>query len=523
MVSTFELWATGVKMTRRLSQVDISNFSGGLHSNAAITELDNNEAYDLSNVLIGPNGSFVRSKNGNTVFNSSAMNGGVAVQSLSYYKLVAGTEFLASVCGAKIFSSPLDGTMTDRTGAVTITAGQDNLWTFLTFNNIHIGFGGPSTAPDAPIQWTGAGNAAALAGTPPSAYGAVLANNRVFAFRTAAAPSIVQWSKLGDGQDWTATGSGSQSVLTANNDSITALSVLDTNTILVFKESSIHKMLISTLVSGAFPVFSLFPGTGCAGKHAQVVVDGICYFITPQGFMKITDGNEIIDDVKLPKLSYIDNIWSGINPSRFKYIQGYHVTGTDYEHILWIITSTAAGTTNDMAIRWDIQNKCWLRDKTGYKANAITSTPAGIIYTGHYDGKIYKQDVSGTTTEASESAANVDSYWLSGWQKFGVIDTFKSIVDSYLSFVTQSLGTILFSWGYDFNSLQRSISIDQKTNGGIIGQFIIGMGLIGGQTDKIIKVAPIGNGRVFQYRLRNSDSKMKINSLNLLGKKISKE
>ena len=506
-------------MSRRVSQKKINDFAGGLHTTVAITELDDNEAYDLSNVVVSPGGRYIRSRYGNTAFNSVAMNSGANVQSLSYFKLNSGVEHLVSICGDKIFKSEMDGTM-DDISAPTITAGQNNIWTFLTFNNVHIGFGGISTAPDAPIQYTGSGNAAALSGTPPSAYGAVQANNRVFAFRTAAAPSIVQWGILGSGQDWTGTGSGSQTISTSDNDSVTAMAVMNDSLALVFKQKSIHKLLINTLVSSAFPTFPLFRNVGCAGKHAVVVADGLCYFITPKGQMKITDGVQIIDSKELPRLSYIDDLWSSGNPSRYEYIQGHYVEGDDYEHIVWLMTSTAAGTTHDTALIWDIHNKCWLRHKTGFKANVIASTQSGALYTGHYAGIIYKQDVSTVTTDASESAMNVDSYWTSGWDDFGSFDTFKNVSDAYLSYVTQTSGTLNFSWGYDFNSYQKTTNISQRISGAAYDSGIYDDAIYGGQSDRISSIIPIGNGQVFQYRFRNYDSKMKVNSLNLLGKKF---
>jgi len=510
-------------MSRRIAEQEINDFSGGLHSNTAVTELNTNEAYDLSNIVIGPHGDYFRTKNGNTLFNSSAMNSGANVQSLSYLKLIDGTDFLVAIAGNKIFKSDsLDGTMDDITGAVTITANQNNIWTFLTFNNIHVGFGGPATNPDAPIQWTGSGNAAALSGTPPFAYGAVQCNNRVFAFRTAASPSILQWCILGNPQDWTGTGSGSQTISTADNDSITAVAVMDNNVLLVFKQTTVHKVLVSNLVSGAFPSFLLFRNTGCAGKHAVVVADGLCYYITTDGKMKITDGDKIVDDITLPQLAYVDDIWSSVNPARYEYIQGRRVRGSDYDHIIWIITSTSAGTTNDLALRWDIKNKCWIKDKTGFKMNVITTTSSDAIYTGNYAGFIYKQDVASVTTEASESSANINSYWKSGWFKYISFDVFKSIYDAYISFVTQSDGSITFSWGYDFNDEARSQTINQLSGNSFWDQALWDVGLWGGQSDKIAHVIPTGNGRVFQFAIRNMDFKMKINSLNLLGKKMAK-
>lgn len=505
-------------MTVRGNKIAINDFSGGLHSTVAVTEVAQNEAYDLSNVVIGPNGDYFRTRYGNSTFNSVAMNSGAAVQSLSYLKLINGNDFLVSVCGNKIFKSDaLDGTMDDITGAVTITSGQNNIWTFITFNNLHIGFGGPSTGPDAPIQYTGAGNAAALSGTPPSAYGCVQGNNRVFAFRTAASPSIIQWSILGNPQDWTGTGSGSQTISTADNDSITAMAVLDNNVALVFKQNSVHKLMINTLVSGSFPSFILFRGTGCVGKHAVVVADGLCYFMTPQGRMKITDGITIIDDISLPQLAYVDNLWSAMNPSRYEYIQGRRIVGEDYDHVVWLMTSTTAGTTHDTAIIWDIKNKCWLRHKTGFKANVITTIQNGTPYTGHYAGIIYKQDVSSVTTDASESADNINSYWTSGWNDYGSFERFKSFQRAYISFVSQLSGNLNFIYGFNFNVGTQNEVINMRENAGIWDQSIWDIDLWGGVTDFTRPIFIKGVGYVFQYTLKNTDSKMKINSLQLYG------
>ena len=511
-------------MTKRGSELEINDFSGGLHTAIAITETNFNEAYDESNMVVGPNGDYLRTRYGNTVFNSSDMNSGANVQSLSYFKLNNGNDFLVSVCGNKIFKSDsLDGVMDDITGAVSITSGANNIWSFLTFNNLHIGFGGPSTNPDTPIQWTGSGNAAALTGTPPAAYGAFQANNRLFAFRTASSPSILQWSTLGNPQDWTGTGSGSQTISTSDNDSITAAAVMDNSLALIFKQTTIHKLLISQLVSGAFPSFVMFRNVGCAGKHAVVVADGICYFMTPQGKMKITDGNQMIDESTLPQLSYVDDLWSDMNPSRYEYIQGRRVYGEDYDHIIWLMTSTSSGLTHDTAIIWDIKNKCWLRHKTGFKMNVITTIQSGTPYTGNYSGFIYKQDVSSATTDASESSTNINSYWGTGWMKFGSYEKNKSVQELYLSYVTQISGTIQYSWGYNFNGNQKTSILDQRTNGAIVGQSTVGTGIVGGQSDFIKRLDPIGNGEVFQHMFRNTDSRMKINSYTMVGKEFSKQ
>lgn len=502
------------------SSQSIPNFAGGMHTNCAVTELKTNEALDLNNVVLGYAGSYVRTRYGDAAFNASAMNSGANVQGLGYFKLDNGNDFLVSVCGNKVFSSGsgLSTTMTDITGALSITTGQNNLWTLFTFNNVHLGFGGVPTSPDAPFVWTGSSTASALGGTPPSAYGAFQANNRVFAFRTSANPSRISWSALGNQADWTGTGAGNTDVWTSDNDSITACAVMSDSTVLVFKQNSIHKMLISNLVSGAFPVFSLFDGIGCAGKHAVVVDEGLCYFITAQGKMRITDGSDIYDETDIPALGNIDDLWGATNSGRRAYITGKKIIGDDFAHIHWYVSSSNSQTTNNWRLIWDIKNKCWLRDKTGSSFNAITTTQLGIPYAGGYDGKIYKLNDSTTNADVSNSSAQISSYWTSGWIKQENMEKIKQPRKASISFVSQNSGTLQFSWGFDFSSPLYTTSISQQTSAAKWDQFLWDQGIWGEQSDLIRQVRMVGRGNVFQFKFANSDARMKINTIEFSGK-----
>lgn len=506
-------------MSYRGITVPSVGFKGGLHTNTPITELSENESSDLSNIVLSHDGKGFRTRYNNSTFNGTAMNSGAAVQGLGYFKPSSGNDHLCAIAGAKVFeSAALDGTMNDVTGAVTVTAGQDNIWTPVKFNDVIMFFGGPATNPNAPIVYNGTGNFAALGGTPPSAYGAFQANNRVFAFRTASNPSRIQWSILGNQADWTGTGSGSADVWTKDNDSMTAAAVMSNSTVLLFKQNSVHKMMINTLVSSAFPIFPLFDGVGCAGKHACVVAYGLCYFISSQGDMLITNGEEIIDEQEIPSLDNIGDIWSNTNSSRLQYVQGQHVVGADYDHIVWLVSSTDSQTTHNWALIWDIANKCWLRHKTGYKANVMTLIQNGVLYTGHYDGKIYLQDATTTgTTDASEANANIDSYWQSGWQKKTSSETIKQPRQATISFGSQTQGNIQFSWGFDYSFNSQTTPISQVSPGGEWGEQW-GVMMWGGAVDYSRPVRLTGRGNLFAYRIRNNDFKMKINTVEFSGK-----
>lgn len=506
-----------------------SDFSGGLVLNRPITELAISESPDLDNIVVLGKGQGFRSRYGDTEFNSSAMvNGSTAVTGLHYFKTDAGTEYLIAVAGTKIFKSDsLDGTMDDVTGAVTVTAGADNHWSTVTFNNKVVGFGGPASAPDAPWVWTGTGNAAALGGTPPSAYGAFQANNRVFAFRTAANPSRIFWSILGNEADWTGVGSGYSDVWTSDNDGLTAAAVLNTNTVLLFKENSIHQMQIGSLVNSAFPIFPFAKNIGCAGKDACVVWDGICYFINTEGHMNITDGSKIYDVGEIPSLPQIDPLWNSCNAARRKYIQGTPYHGDDFEVIVWTVSYGANQSTNNQAFAWDLRNKCWLRWTTGFKSNCLSRTPSGVLYGGHYNGKVYKKDVSTAYTDASESSAVVNAYWTSGWIHSGKFETVKQPRKMSLAFTKYTTAALLrIFYGFDFQGLLKQQTVSQtNTSGGVWNTSLWDQSVWSGTAFDMKSFRLFGRGNFFQYKIQapTAAAPMKIHGFSLSGKEYGQK
>lgn len=508
-------------MSYRGTETKFNDFSGGLVTARPITELLENESSDLDNIVVFSKGRGFRSRFADTEFNSSAMNLGDSVNGLGYYKRINGDEFLVAISGNKIYSSTnaLVGTMSDITGTAVVTGGQNNIWSMFTFNNNLVAFGGSSSSPDAPWTWTGSGNAAPLGGSPPSAYFGFQANNRAFALRTGTYPSRIFWSILGNAGDWTGTGSGYSDVSTSDNDKLVTAAVLNTNTVLLFKQNSIHQMQIGSLVSGAFPIFPLFKGTGCVGKHAIVVNNGLVYFITPSGKMLITDGSRIFDSIEIPRLSDIDDLWSNLNPNRLEYIQGTYRSGSDYEHIIWNVSYGSGQGSNNVAFIWDIENKCWLRNTTGYASNVMVTTQSGMLYGGHYNGKIYKKDSSSSTvTDASNSGAVVDGYLISGWFNNGRYETIKEIRSINLSFFTSGGGSIRFFYGFDFDGLNNQINISQMPpTGGIYGTAVYGTDVYAGVGLNMVNNTIPGRGNFFQYKIETPTAAfpMKINGFTM--------
>lgn len=479
-------------MSARGESIELNDFSGGLNTFDPEYLVPLNQAADLQNIVLLTKG--FRKRNGDTPFNSSAMvSGSTAIVGAGYVKFDSGTEFLNAIAGTKFFtSSALTGTMADVTGGVTITSGQNNLWTPVILRNLQVWFGG---APDAPLKYSGTGNAAALGGSPPSAATAFAANNRIFAISTAANPSRIFWPILTSVEDWTGTGSGNADVSASDGEALQCGVQLGTDRAILFKNSSTHLM---ALTRAPFPIFQLQNRTGIAGRRAFVNVNGVIYFVTPARRMKSTSDGINFQDYP----TSIDDVWDSINPERIAYIAGEHDKLN--ERIIWCV-STGSSTTNNYSIVWDLRRECWLRDPTGFKCNVLFTVQNRRLFGGHYDGKMYEKFKSTVFTDASEpSPGAIDGYWRTPFKGLGPLDS--TVHPHYVTFsALEEASTVLsVSYGFDFTSVEKSMDFSLLAAGGQWDVAEWDVDVWGGQTAVAPRMFVKGRGNLFSLRFRNA-------------------
>ena len=462
--------------------IAIDNFSGGMCSNIPETKLALNQAKTVDNIVIRPNGMGIRSRRGNKAFNATAMTSGANVQGIGYFKTSAGSNYLMSVCGAKVYKSDsLDGTMDDITGTVTITAGADNHWDIITFNDVVYGFGGPKGNPDAAWKWNGTGNATVLTGNPSvPLQGALTANNRVFGW----AGSTIYWTIIGNAEDWSGTGSGSAVIGSLNdNENITGAIIISTNYMLVFKENSVHQMVIS---SAPFPGYSLFDTIGSAGHYCSYNIDGIVYFLGTDKRMYSTNGETITE---YPDLA--DNVWDTVLTTRLPYVIGFLQSGSDYSWMVWLTCSS--GSTNNLAIIFDLKNKCWLQCTKGYNFNIAGFDESGNVYLGGYNGKIYTLDYAARYYDESEGDATtgaITAYWTSGWITPDKMDMITQVHKITTAYDYKASGNLTLKYGFDGTSSSASYTMSQTQSGSAT------------YLQDVTRIS--GRGNTFQYQLYGS-------------------
>lgn len=473
--------------------IELTDFTGGLNTLDAEYSMDLNQSPDLDNLVILPKG--FKKRNGDSAWNSSAMvSGSTPVQGAGYIQFNSGTQFLDAIAGTKFFTdSGLSGTMTDATGAITITTGQNNIWVPNNFNNLQIWFGG---APDAPFKYSGSGNAAALGGSPPTANSAFVANNRIFAMNTAANPSRIFWPVLSDPEDWTGTGSGNADVSKSDGDSLQCGIVVGADMAILFKQNSTHLMI---LTRQPFPVYQLQRGIGIAGKNAWAYANGTIYIVTPGLRMKSTTDGVNFKDYP----NDIDPIWDSINTNRIAYIQGIYYPAFNW--IMWLV-STGSNTTNDYLIIWDLQRQSFLRCTTGFKANLWAMVQNRRLFAGHYNGKLFEKLKSTVFSDASETSPGaIDGHWRTPYKNMGEgLD--MTVHPNYLSLavLSETSSTLSLSYGFDFAGTQTTQSFTLSAVGGLWDTALWDVDVWGGQNAIILRQFIYGRGNLFSLLIKNA-------------------
>lgn len=494
-----------------LAEFPIFDFSGGQASAKRDLTRNPNEFKLIDNLVILPQGAGLRLKPGNVAFNT-ALSGTPNIQGLGYYNIPGTNDYLIAVAGTKIYRSTVSGaSFSDVTGSVTITSGRDNRWQLFQFNNKIIGVGG---APNAPFKITNSGNASALGGSPPSTATFGFAHaNRVFL----GTGDTLYYSVVSNGEDYTSDGSGSLTFDLGSGSDLVAGVELDINNCLIFKEDSTH---IMTGRSEPFPTFKLFSGVGCAGKDAAVVADGLAYWITRDGKMVISDGQNLIDVKTVPSLTNVEDLFAAVDPDRRPYIAGTRFRGADFDWIIWSVNINDVDGNNDFAIVWDLNNKCFVEASTGLGANCFALAPNGTLYFGGFAGDVYTALVEGTYTEASNGDSDI-TYSLQS-DALNLRSLVGCLQVSRFSVATETAGTstITINYGYDDAGTHRSIDFTTTVTGSLWDTMVWDQDIWSGNKAAFKNIKPLGRGNYFRYELTGtSNVDVRINGFTIYGRK----
>jgi hypothetical protein len=415
--------------------VPLADFSGGLNEDDQPGALQANELRIARNIYW--RGKALSSRFGATRRSSSAINGGAP--GVGIWQLVRAQATLhdyLAVFGTKLYTNATAAVPTDITGAITITAGQNNLVTFTHFNDLALMVNGVNP----PWQWSGSGTATVLAGAPPLFNTMVAKWNRVFGAGDAAAPRTIRYSALGDPTSWPAANTvaailGDSSSAIEGRDFIWQLDHLG-DSAFVGLQNSVGRILYTGDATTPFR-YNQVAEFGVEGAHNYVPVGSGGYFLTSRGVHFIRPSDILVTyDSSLISGRRLKTTFDNLNKTRIKYTYGtLYQTRSGNLLVLWPLTSLT-GTIHNLVLVMDVTDGPGSERFTvfsGWDANSVgigrhPSTQREELLFTTTTGYVWQPDDETTSDDGTAYTAEAATRW----EDFGVPSEKKNFRDLYL-------------------------------------------------------------------------------------------
>jgi len=339
--------------------------------------------YEMENCTVGLAGE-VAKRNGFAKYNSSAMNSGATVTACGQVVL-AGTEKVFAFCGDKFFDVT-GGTATDRTGSVTITAGNDYTWDWVLAGSTLIAVNGQDTDG---IKWTGgSANAATLDDSSRFTKPKWVAfwENRAWVGNINGAADRIWRSDAGDIETW-----GSLSFNSVGFD-ITGLRPFQ-NYLSIHTEQGIHTLTPTGNATIPFQQQQRTQRGTVAGKSIVTVPGERQLFVRDDGIYQWSGGAS----VEKISLALDDRYWSNLNVARLPYSFAMYYPAQ--EQVWFFLPYGASQTTMNSVVIYSARLNAWFGPY-----NNFTRDSAALIddlpHAGDFAGRINKHD-SGTNDDGA--------------------------------------------------------------------------------------------------------------------------
>ncbi len=346
--------------------------------------------FEMENCTIGLAGE-VSKRNGFAKFNSSAMNSGATVTACGQVVL-AGTEKVFAFAGNKFFDVT-GGTATDRTGSVTITAGDDYTWDWVLAGSTLIAVNGQDTDG---IKWEGGtGNAATLDDssrfTKPK--WVTFWENRAWVGNINGAADRIWRSDAGDIETW-----GSLSFFSLGYD-ITGLRPFQ-NYLSIHTEQGIHTLTPTGNATIPFQQQQRTQRGTIAGKSIVTVPGERQLFVRDDGIYQWSGGASV------EKVSFAldDRYWPNLNKARLPYSFALYYPAQEQ---VWFFLPYGDSTQTRMnsVVVYSYRLNAWFGPYNAFERDSVALID-DLPHAGDFAGRINKHD-SGT----NDDGAAIEAYF----------------------------------------------------------------------------------------------------------------
>lgn len=375
----------------------IRDFSAGIYFNKKRTAIPDNGAESADRVM-WLNKRLTRTP-GFVKAHASALNGGAT--GLGGINFRNDSNNLVTVFGAKVFEDSSTAAPADITGAYSLSATERVQ--FLEYKEGATKYIIGVQKGSAPFKWTGAGNIAALGGSPPNCKWIAGYNRFVWIANASNAENRVYWSDLTNPESWDTTNR-----FAAFPQNITGLAAFGGD-LYVFMPDRIGK--ISGFGSDTFTFLTDYVTTiGCISgytvKPVKILIQGVekdvLIFLSKDGLYAL-DGSPSPIKLSVP----IEKKFTGTSSERFnaEYMEnafGDFLRASGNYYVLTVPDS--ASTTNNLTYWVDLNS--FQQSEEGYSPAfwPITSTNAAALvnkFAGNDRDDLYFLSTDGFTTKYS--------------------------------------------------------------------------------------------------------------------------
>ena len=485
-----------------------TNF-GGLNDNLSSTEIKNNEATDIQNIIFDTGGAlkkrFGYTTVGDTASQATAVGTGadISITGLKFFKEKDGDRFLVAVTNRDSSAALYKKDYTVGGGP---TGNWDNInqdilsGTYTDDDQVDFAIASDwcvfalGSGTKRPFAWKGQGVATSLTADTDLASATLVEYHKNHLFVNDARSfnnSRVMFSNLDDITTYTAT--DFFDVQTQDGSQVRGL-ISAFDSLYVFKDSSIWRL--SGDERDSFRLDKMVEGIGTLSQGSIQVVNNLLYFITKQNDIAAYDGAYTV----IFPSQKIRNTISGLNYSRSQNALGipystYRNDDVDYYAAL----SSAGAGGNDKVLLFDTFHKAWTKF-VGFNPNAWTigedSNGKNILYFGDYNGNVHSYP-STTFFDGNVSTTAITAFYQTKWWRYPNIALGHKYFRLLKTYALSSDDTILQAEiRADFESTGGTVSINLDSSLAQWDVFLWDVGLWGGDT-VIIGRNEVNKGKEF--------------------------
>lgn len=435
---------------------------------------------------------------------TTALESGSTFDSLFYSTIH--DEWLGTING-KVYKALDQGMPTDITGSVTLTAGNQVHWADWQYTTTKLAIGVDGV--NAPIKWSGSGNAATLGGSPPSGRWVAVWQNAVWLARTSTRTSSVYFSALGAAESWNADDEYKFDA------PITGMCPLG-DQMVIFMDDHIGVMQGQNN-RALVKVDRFVNGVGCSGGHtivpAKLGNQDVLIFHGYDGFYAF-NGSPQVQRLSFPIINKYTG-QSSIETWNWNRLQ--YAWATYWPQFGWYVVglSSASDSTNAVGLVLDLKHPFQTEDGVsvphwpwtgGAAMNCWACTPKATassnLMFGSTDGFIYKITPTGFNRDGVAYTSQFTSKHFDLEQR--VIIQEVNVLSN-----TQDTAT----------NLEVSINTDLASSTGVTGSaelqsgadqldvdFVLDDSVLGGADFTFVNTSTGADGRFIQFRLENSDA-----------------